>query len=104
MKKFLQIILGHLTSFIESSPRPPIVNHKIKQHHRLISEALKKHEAVHVIYQEKSFTGDIVKYDKEAGKLILNNFKKNMSVIIAISDIDKLTLVPPTIKQSQKWT
>ena len=48
--------------------------------------------------------GDIVKYDKEAGKLILKNFKKNMSVIIAISDIDKLTLVPPTIKQSQKWT
>ena len=67
-----------------------------------ILQAQKEHEAVHVIYLDKSFTGDIVKYDKEANKLILKNFQKNMSAIISISDIKRLTLVPKTVRDSQR--
>ena len=41
-------------------------------------------------------------YDKEANKLILKNFQKNMSAIISISDIKRLTLVPKTVRDSQR--
>ena len=35
-------------------------------------------------------------------KLILKTSKKNISTIIAISDINHLTLVPPTVRKSQR--
>ena len=47
-------------------------------------------------------TGDLVKYDPKNNKLILKNFQKNISTIIAISDINRLTLVPPTVRKSQE--
>ena len=50
----------------------------------------------------KSFTGDIVKYDQERKQLIVKNFKKSMSTIIRISDIQKISLVPHTIRIAQQ--
>lgn len=101
MKKFLHVLQSHLQEFINGSSKPDESLLKLRKNKHLIANAMKKHDAIHVIYQDKSFTGDIVKYDRKAGKLILKNFRKNMSAIISIADIDKLTLVPPTIKKSQ---
>lgn len=41
---------------------------------------------------------------KEQGKIILKNFKKNISTIILLDDIDKLSPSPPTIRTSQLST
>ena len=59
---------------------------------------------ISVIFQNKSFTGDIVKYDQERKQLIVKNFKKSMSTIIRISDIQKISLVPHTIRIAQQKT
>ncbi|EJN93479.1 hypothetical protein ACVRWL_03865 [Streptococcus ratti] len=102
MKRFLQTILEHVREFIEPTKKSPDIILKTNQLLHTILQAQKKHEAVHVIYLDKSFTGDIVKYDKENNKLILKNFQKNISAIISISDIKRLTLVPKTVRDSQK--
>lgn len=102
MKKFLALIANYIKEFIDPSPKTSDVVLKTNQILQTIKEAQKKQEAVHAIYLDKSFTGDIVKYDKEAGKLILKNFKENMSVIITITDIKRLTVVPHNVKKSQK--
>ncbi|MGT2948289.1 hypothetical protein [Streptococcus devriesei] len=102
MKRFLQTILEHVREFIEPTKKSPDIVLKTNQLLHTILQAQKKHEAVHVIYLDKSFTGDIVRYDKENNKLILKNFQKNMSAIISISDIKRLTLVPKTVRDSQK--
>ena len=102
MKRFLQTILEHVREFIEPTKKSPDIILKTNQLLHTILQAQKKHEAVHVIYLDKSFTGDIVKYDKENNKLILKNLQKNISAIISISDIKRLTLVPKTVRDSQK--
>lgn len=102
MKKFLRTIFEHIREFVEPSKKSPDIILKTNQLLHTILQAQKEHEAVHVIYLDKSFTGDIVKYDKEANKLILKNFQKNMSAIISISDIKRLTLVPKTVRDSQR--
>ena len=99
MKKFLRTIFEHIREFVEPSKKSPDIVLKTNQ---LLHTILQAQKAVHVIYLDKSFTGDIVKYDKEANKLILKNFQKNMSAIISISDIKRLTLVPKTVRDSQR--
>ena len=71
---------------------------------RLLNWPFEKKQGVHVIFQNKSFTGDIVKYDQERKQLIVKNFKKSMSTIIRISDIQKISLVPHTIRIAQQKT
>ncbi|MGT2751101.1 hypothetical protein ACVRXF_09430 [Streptococcus orisasini] len=102
MKRFLQTILEHVREFIEPTKKSPDIVLKTNKLLHTILQAQKKHQAVHVIYLDKSFTGDIVKYDKENNKLILKNFQKNMSAIISILDIKRLTVVPKTVRDSQK--
>ena len=67
-----------------------------------IELALKKKSGIHVIFQNKSFTGDIVKYDQERQQLIVKNFNKSMSTIIRIPDIQRVRLVPQTVRVAQK--
>ncbi|HEM3592875.1 TPA: hypothetical protein U1C11_001890, partial [Streptococcus suis] len=66
--------------------------------------ALYKKAAVHVIYGDRSFTGDIVKYDTDCQRIIMKNFKRQVTSIIKIEDIKKVTLVPDSIKTSQQQT
>ena len=68
----------------------------------IIQQALRKKQGVHVIFSNKSFTGDIVKYDQERRQLIVKNFKKSMSTIIRISEIQKISLVPNNIRIAQQ--
>ncbi|ACG62687.1 hypothetical protein QLT09_10190 [Streptococcus equi subsp. zooepidemicus] len=49
-----------------------------------------------MIYQAKSFTGHIKKYDQLTGQLVLKNIKQNLTAIISLADIDKTSLVPHT--------
>ena len=101
MKKFLEAIIQGASEFLgEKSPLktkadlPPIL--------AMIDTAMNKQSGVHVIFQDKSFTGDIVKYDSERNQLILKNFRRNVSTIIRIDDIKRIRLVPKTISEAQK--
>ncbi|MEX2784313.1 hypothetical protein AB3331_03830 [Streptococcus sp. H49] len=104
MKKFFQLLKSYLYEFIEPSAKPKEVTLKANQIAYTIKQAQEKHLALHAIYDEKSFTGDLVKYDKKEGKLVLKNFSKNISTIISVKDIDRLSLVPKTVRYSQTLT
>ena len=98
MKKFLEIVKDRANEFFNgkvSTPAP-------LEDERIIEQALRKKQGVHVIFSNKSFTGDIVKYDQERRQLIVKNFKKSMSTIIRISEIQKISLVPNNIRIAQQ--
>ena len=67
-----------------------------------IKEALLKKTAVHIIFSDTSFTGDIIKFDTDRQQIIVKNFAKNVSRIIRVSDIRRVTFVPSTIQTAQK--
>ena len=67
-----------------------------------LEEAIAKKKAVHIIFAESSFTGDIIKYDTNRQQIIGKNFSKNVTRIIRISDIKRLRFVPSTVQQAQK--
>ena len=67
-----------------------------------LEEALAQKKAVHIIFAETSFTGDIIKYDTDRQQIIVKNFAKNVSRIIRVSDIRRVTFVPSTIQTAQK--
>lgn len=67
-----------------------------------IELALYKNASIHVIYGNRSFTGDIVKYDTERQRIIMKNFKRQVTSIINLEDIQKITLVPESVKTSQQ--
>ena len=104
MRKFLQFLLSHLNSFLGNTLSSSHVNSSTTAISYLdsIKLAIFKKSAIHVIYNNKSFTGEIMKFDEERQQLILKNFKKNITVIISIKDIQRVSLVPETIKMSQK--
>ena len=67
-----------------------------------IKEALLKKTAVHIIFSDTSFTGDIIKFDTDRQQIIVKNFAKNVTRIIGISDIRKMSFVPSTVQTAQK--
>ena len=67
-----------------------------------IEQAIQKKAAVHVIFAETSFSGDIVKHDAIRQQIIVKNFSKNVTRIIRISDIKRLRFVPSTVQKAQK--
>ena len=67
-----------------------------------IKEAVLKKTAVHIIFADMSFTGDIIKYDTDRQQIIVKNFAKNVTQIIGISDIRKMSFVPSTVQTAQK--
>ena len=67
-----------------------------------LEEALAQKKAVHIIFAETSFTGDIIKYDTARQQIIVKTFAKNVSRIIRVSDIRRVTFVPSTIQTAQK--
>ncbi|HFR4576066.1 hypothetical protein HO447_01335 [Streptococcus suis] len=102
MKRFLESIFDRINDFLvyKSQPKPmePATREEIQEYLEL---AIQKKAAIHVIYGERSFTGDIVKYDKERQRLIMKNFKHRVTSIIRIDEIKKISLVPENIKKSQ---
>ena len=43
-----------------------------------LEEALAKKTAVHIIFAESSFTGDIIKYDTDRQQIIVKKFRQKM--------------------------
>ena len=100
MRQTFKLVLGKLHGFLNGNDdHPQIEDNSLTA---MIEQAIHKKTAVHVILAETSFTGDIVKYDKERQQLIIKNFQKSMSTIIRISDIKRIRLVPNTIREAQK--
>ncbi|EGJ40277.1 hypothetical protein [Streptococcus sanguinis] len=101
MKKYLEMILQRANEFIsgKKNEQGPEDSGRIL---RTIELALRKQSGVHVIFLDKSFTGDIVKYDRERQQLIIKNFKKSMTTIIRVQDIKRISLVPNNIREAQK--
>ena len=79
MKKFLEMILERASEFINYKKDTQEVEEDNANILQTIEIALQKKSGVHVIFSDKSFTGDIVKYDKERQQLIVKNFQKRMS-------------------------
>ncbi|HFI0646139.1 hypothetical protein P7J18_08745 [Streptococcus suis] len=103
MKRFLEVILEQVNIFLGNSKAPKTIEPDSKEEIKNNLElALYKKAAIHVIYGKRSFTGDIVKYDKERQRIIMKNFKRRVTSIINIQDIKKITLVPESVKTSQK--
>ncbi|HEL1592665.1 TPA: hypothetical protein U1344_000857 [Streptococcus suis] len=105
MKRFLEVILEQVNIFLGNSKAPKSIEPDSKEDIKNNLElALYKKAAVHVIYGDRSFTGDIVKYDTDRQRIIMKNFKRQVTSIIKIEDIKKVTLVPDSIKTSQQQT
>lgn len=102
MKKFLSAIGKQVTDFINSKKVDEKAIHLSENILRNIDLAMRKKAGVHVIFADKSFTGDIIKYDKERGQLIVKNFQKSMSTIIRIADIKRISIVPNEVRKSQQ--
>lgn len=102
MKKIFLPIIDYLHSFALGKNR--VLPIKINPHQniqKIIQTALHKRAAVHVIYSDKNFTGDIVRYSSQKKQLILKNFKRSVTVIIPLEEIKKISILPDSIKRSQ---
>ena len=105
MKKFAQVLIDKLNLFLGNTVQEPLSEEEADQREMMdkIELALYKKAAVHVIYSnQKSITGEIVKWDQDRQQLIVKNFSKKMSAIIRLRTIQKISLVPEGIRKSQK--
>ena len=101
MKNLIGLLKKLFESYINVQPKPVGIHLKANRIVSIIKQAQEQNLAIHAIYGDKSFTGDLVKYDKENGRLILKNFQQNLSTIINMDEISRLSLVPPTVRKSQ---
>ncbi len=66
MKRFIEVILEHASIFLGNSRASKAIEPDSKEEIKNnIELALYKNASIHVIYGNRSFTGDIVKYDTE---------------------------------------
>ena len=92
LRKVHDFVNGHEDSIPEKSD--PLIAR--------LEKALAQKKAVHIIFAESSFTGDIIKYDTDRQQIIVKNFAKNVSRIIRVSDIRRVTFVPLLSKRPKK--
>ncbi|WP_049502990.1 hypothetical protein [Streptococcus oralis] len=92
LQKVHDFVNGHEDSIPEKSD--PLIAR--------LEEALAQKKAVHIIFAETSFTGDIIKFDTDRQQIIVKNFAKNVTRIIRIPDIRKISFVPSTVQTAQK--
>ena len=103
MKSFIEVILEHASIFLGNSRASKAIEPDSKEEIKNnIELALYKNASIHVIYGNRSFTGDIVKHDTERQRIIMKNFKRQVTSIINLEDIQKITLVPESVKTSQQ--
>ena len=75
MKLLMKQVVEKVKSFLDGRDEPisstsdPLIE--------AIQKALQKKTAVHIIFSETSFTGDIIKYDTERQQLIVSGFAQN---------------------------
>ena len=100
MKDLFKHLQQKVQSFLNGRAEPD--HSKADSLTATIKEAVLKKTAVHIIFADTSFTGDIIKYDTDRQQIIVKNFAKNVSRIIRVSDIRRVTFVPSTIQTAQK--
>ena len=100
MKDLFKHIQQKFQSFLDGREEPD--HSKADSLTSAIKEALLKKTAVHIICSDTSFTGDIIKYDTDRQQIIVKNFAKNVTRIIRIPDIQKVSFVPSTVQTAQK--
>ncbi|EGJ28162.1 hypothetical protein [Streptococcus porcinus] len=97
MKSFLMLLKSILIDFIDNKPQN---KHSISLHSNhlitAINNALQEQAPIHIISHEKSVTGTLIKYDKLEGQVILNDSQNNLTSIIPLNEIEKVTLLPRT--------
>ena len=84
MKKFAQLLVDKLNLFLGNRVQKPVEDEELDQQLVLdrIQLALYKKAAVHVIYSnQKSITGEIVKWDEGRRQLIVKNFGSLSTVV-----------------------
>ncbi|VTS17827.1 Uncharacterised protein [Streptococcus pseudoporcinus] len=97
MKSFLTVLKSILIDFIDNKPQ-----HKqsisLHSNHLIttINNALQEQAPIHIISHEKSITGTLMKYDKLEGQVILNDSQNNLTSILPLNEIEKVTLLPKT--------
>lgn len=101
MKRFLKMLAARTNEFLTDKKNEQI-SETDTSILSMLELAIQKKSGIHVIFQNKSFTGDIVKYDKNRQQLIVKNFNKSMSIIIRIPEIQRVRLVPKTVQEAQK--
>ncbi|MTB64782.1 hypothetical protein GGG87_07215 [Streptococcus sp. zg-86] len=102
MKKFLAFLLYHLNVFLGNQQPYQDLKEEYTPNLDMIQLALYKKAAIHVIYANKSFTGEIVAFDPDKNRMIVKNFKKNVTSIISLDDIQQISLVPDSVRKSQQ--
>ena len=103
MKNLIKRLKRQAQAYIDFRAQPAAdINLKTHKIITTIKEAQEKQLALHAIYKDGSFTGDLVKYDPKNNKLILKNFQKNISTIMLSAISIVCTLVPPTVRKSQE--
>ncbi|NQG96953.1 hypothetical protein HO675_02390 [Streptococcus suis] len=103
MRNFLTVLSKHLYQFInQKGPHIEENPEELVTILDTIQLAVYKKAAIHVIYGQKSFTGEIVKWDPDKERLIMKNFQKNVSSLIQLRDIKRISLLPESIQETQK--
>ena len=100
MRQTFKLVINKLQSFLNGNDEP----HQTEDNSltATIEQAIQKKSAVHIILDDTSFTGDIVKYDVSRQQIIVKNFTRNVTRIIRIADIKRLRFVPSTVQRAQK--
>lgn len=100
MRHKFQQVLDKIHDFLNGHDQPdPTESNSLTA---TIEEAIQKKTAVHIIFSDTSFTGDIIKFDTDRQQIIVKNFAKNVTRIIRIPDIRKISFVPSTVQTAQK--
>ena len=100
MKDLFKLIQQKFQGFLNG--REELDHSKADSLTSAIKEAVQKKTAVHIIFSDASFTGDIIKFDTDRQQITVKNFAKNMTRIIRIPDIRKISFVPSTVQTAQK--
>ena len=82
MKNLIKRLKRQAQAYIDFRAQPAAdINLKTHKIITTIKEAQEKQLALHAIYKDGSFTGDLVKYDPKNDKVILKNFQKKITTI-----------------------
>lgn len=94
MTNFFQNIKNYWQDYMESPKKSVPINLKSNKIKATIQEAMDKKLPLHIIYGDCRVTGNLVKYDKNNGRIILKSFQKDVTTIIPLETIERISIAP----------
>lgn len=92
----------HFKEFILGKTKIPLIPLKPKENIKaMLQEAVTRRAGVHVICEDRDYTGEILKLDQEKAQLILKHFTGGLTTIIPFTDIKKVNILPSGVRQIQ---